>query len=211
MKSVFEGPGSLTTSYTFAGNTPENPGASYHHTKFAMSELLFGGVCTLGALEDDVFQNMEDLYSVVPCPKIDSAREYNTIIINQGDCGAINVNVKPAKAKALTAFIQYCTEHSGKIRKQFLEIVMKYKVTTYDQGTDRMLNIIYDAIRYGRDKTVDDLVGDSNNRWHGLMRHQHFQAGADYISTQYETNRAVKQKVLDNRLKIWYTLPKTEN
>ncbi len=43
------------------------------------------------------------------------------------------------------------------------------------------------------------------------MRHQHFQAGADYISTQYETNRAVKQKVLDNRLKIWYTLPKTED
>ena len=209
VKSVFEGPGSLTTSYTFSGNTPENPGASYHHTKFAMSELLFGGVCTLGALEDDVFQNMEDLYSVVPCPKIDSAREYNTIIINQGDCGAINVNVKPAKAKALTAFIQYCTEHSGKIRKQFLEIVMKYKVTTYDQGTDRMLDIIYDGILYGRDKTVDDL--NNEPRWHRKMMAEKFVAGSDYISTLYKSSLETKQKLLDEVMETWYKLPKTEN
>ena len=211
VKRVFEGPGSLSTSYNFSSNTPEAPGIAYHHTKFAGGDLLFTGVCLLGGLEDDVFQNMEDLYSVVPCPKTNANNEYNTIIYSTGDAGAINVNVKPAKAKALTAYLQYCTENSPAIREQFLQIVMKYKVTTYDQGTDRMLNIIYDAIRYGRDKTVDDLVGDSNNRWHGLMRHQHFQAGADYISTQYETNRAVKQKVLDNRLKIWYTLPKTED
>ena len=211
VKRVFEGPGSLSTSYNFSSNTPEAPGIAYHHTKFAGGDLLFTGVCLLGGLEDDVFQNMEDLYSVVPCPKTNANNEYNTIIYSTGDAGAINVNVKPPKAKALTAYLQYCTENSPAIREQFLQIVMKYKVTTYDQGTDRMLNIIYDAIRYGRDKTVDDLVGDSSTRWHGLMRHQHFQAGADFISTQYEANRAVKQKVLDDRLKIWYTLPKTEN
>ena len=209
VKDVFEGKGSLTTSYTFSGNTPEAPGASYHHTKFAASELLFAGVCTLGALEDEAFQQMTDLYSVVPCPKTDATKSYNTIIINQGDAGAINVNVNPRKAKTLSAFIQYCTEHSPDIRNQFLQIVMKYKVTTYHQGTDRMLDIIYKSILYGRDKTVDDLNVDP--RWHRLMMGQKFVAGADYITTQYESFLTQKQRVLDQTMEKWYNLPKVEN
>ena len=210
VKSVFEGSGSYSTFVTFSGNTPENPGIAYHQTKFAAGEVLFAGVQLLGALETDVFQMMTDLYSVVPCPKTDAANAYNTIIYSTGDAGALNVNVRPAKAKALTAYVQYCTENSPPIREQFLQIVMKYKITTYDQGTDRMLDLIYDAIRYVRDKTVDDLAGNSDSRWHGLMRHEHFLGGADYITVQYDTYRATKQKLLDSYLKKWYTLPKTE-
>ena len=210
VKSVFEGPGSFSTFANFSGNTPENPGIAYHQTKFAMSEVLFAGVQLLGALETEVFQTMTDLYSVVPCPKTSVENDYNTIIYSTGDAGALNVNVKPAKAKALTAYVQYCTENSPPIREQFLQIVMKYKVTTYDQGTDRMLDLIYDAIRYVRDKTVDDQAGTSSSRWHGLMRKQHFLGGADYITGQYETYRSAKQKQLDYFLKKWYTLPKVE-
>ena len=210
VKSVFQGRGSLTTSYTFSGNTPENPGAAYHHTKFAAGELLFAGICTLGALEDDVFQEMADLYSVVPCPKLDPDKDkpYNTIIINQGDVGAINVHANPRKAKVLSAFIQYCTENSGEIREQFLQIVTKYKTTTYNQGTDRMLEIIYDSVRYGRDKTVDDLNKDP--RWHRIMMEEKFVAGSDVITTRYAGAIQQKQALLDNVMKTWYTLPKVE-
>ncbi len=210
VKSVFQGSGSLTTSYTFSGNTPENPGAAYHHTKFAAGELLFAGICTLGALEDQVFQEMTDLYSVVPCPKLDPDKDkpYNTIIINQGDVGAINVNANPRKAKVLSAFIQYCTENSGEIREQFLQIVTKYKTTTYNQGTDRMLEIIYDSVRYGRDKTVDDLNKDP--RWHRIMMSEKFVAGSDVITTRYDEALPAKQALLDNVMKTWYTLPKVE-
>ena len=118
----------------------------------------------------------------------------------------------PPKAKALTAFIQYCTEHSGKIRKQFLEIVMKYKVTTYDQGTDRMLNIIYEGIRFDRDKTVDDLIcaNDRGNRWHSLLKDDEFEGGAPYSTTQYKSLLSQKQAALDEALRTWYTLPITE-
>ena len=80
----------------------------------------------------------------------------------------------------------------------------------YDQGTDRMLDLIYDAIRYVRDKTVDDLVGTSSSRWHGLMRHEHFLGGADYITVQYDTYLSTKQQKLDYYLQKWYTLPKVE-
>ena len=213
VKSVFEGPGAFSTSYTFKGNTPEQPGAAYHHKKFAERELLFAGVCTLGALEDQAFQDMEDLFSVVPCPKIDASREYNTIIINQGDAGAINVNVHPVKAKALTAFVQYCTEHSGEIVEQFLQVVTKFKTATYDQGTDRMLDIIYEGIRYDRDKTVEDLICRSNReyRWHSLLKNNDFKNGSEYIATQYKSLLPRKTTMLDKDLETWYTLPKTGN
>ena len=208
VKGVFEGPGSLSTSYTFSGNTPEKPGSAYHHTKFASSELLFGGVCLLGTLEDVTFQTMTDLFSVVPCPKTDVLNDYNTIIVNQGDAGAMNVNSNPRKARVLSAFLQYCTEHSSEIREMVLQTVTKYKTTTYNQGTDRMLDIIYDGVIYGRDKTVDDLVG--GDRWHSVMKGQHFVAGSDYIVSQYESLRQSKQAQLDNYMKKWYTLPKVE-
>ena len=209
VKAVFNGPGSLSTSYTFSGNTPEKPGASYHHIKFAASELLFAGICTLGTLEDVTFQTMADLYSVVPCPKADAEKEYNTIIINQGDAGAINVNANPRKARVLSAYIQYCTENSPAIREQFLQIVTKYKTTTYDQGTDRMFDIIYDGIVYGRDKTVEDMNVDP--RWHKIMKNQHFCAGADYITSEYNAHLTSKQTILDGVMKKWYTLPKVES
>ena len=210
VKAVFEGSGSFSTSYTFSGNTPEKPGIAYHQIKFAAGETLFAGVQLLGALEDNVFQMMTDLYSVVPCPKTDVSKEYNTIIYSTGDAGAINVNSNPRKAKALSAYIQHCTENSPAIRDQFLQIVTKYKTTVYNQGTDRMLNIIYKAIRYGRDKTVDDLIGTSDDRWHGFMRRQRFLAGSAYISQQYETYRPLKQKKLDQVMEKWYTLPKID-
>ena len=210
VKSVFEGPGSFSTSYTFSGNTPEKPGIAYHQTKFAAGETLFAGAQMLGALEEDVFQQMEDLYSVVPFPKVDAAKEYNTIVCSTGDVGAINVNVNARKARVLTAYIQYCTENSPEIREQFQQIVTKYTTTVYDQGTDRMLDLIYKSIRWARDKTIDDLAGISANRWHGYMRRQHFEAGSDYIATQYAAVRGTKQNLLDRDLKKWYNLPKVE-
>ena len=208
VKAVFDGPGSLSTRATYDGDTPDNPGVAYHHIKFAASELLFAGVCLLGGLEDDAFQTMTDLYSVVPCPKTDVSKEYNSIVHNVGDAGAMNVNANPRKARVVSAYLQYCTEKSPAIREEFLEIVTKYKTTTYNQGTDRMLEIIYDSILLGRDKTVDDLVG--GDRWHVLIKNDHFGVGSDYISSRYESLRSSKQTQLDTYMKKWYTLPKTE-
>ena len=211
VKSMIQGPGTLSTNYTHAGNSPEQPGIAYHQTKFAAGELLFAGAQLLGALEDDVFQQMTDLYSVVPFPKIDESKSYNSIVCSTGDVGAINVNVNPRKARALTAYIQYCTENSPAIREQFLQIVTKYKTTVYNQGTDRMLEIIYNSIRFGRDKTIDDLAGSSGNRWHGYMRRQHYEAGSDYISVQYASVLSAKQTRLNQTImQKWYTLPKVE-
>ena len=214
VSKVFKGKGSLSTSATHSSNTPEAPGKAYHLTKFAQNEILFLGADLLGDLEDDKIKQMTYLYSVVPCPKIDADKDtdYNTIIDNTGDAGAINVNTNPRKARALSAYIQYCTEHSAHIRDEFLQIVTKYRTTTYNQGTDRMLDIIYEGILYGRDKAVDDLFGviDRTNRWHDLMKHEDHEGDSGYISSKYEAVVASKQARLDNMLKTWYTLPKVE-
>ncbi len=212
VKGVFEGAGSLSTNYTFGGNSPDKPGKAYHHSKFAAGELLFLGVGLIGDLEDGTIQAMTDLFSVVPCPTIEGSQDYNSIIDNTGDVGAMNVNSNPRKARGLSAYLQYCTENSGDIRDEFLETVTKYKTTTYNQGTDRMLDLIYEGVLYGRDKAVDDLFGTTlrSSRWHNLMKSQNHVAGADYISSQYESVRQSKQAMLDSYLAKWYTLPKVE-
>ena len=213
VSKVFVGKGSLSTSATHSSNTPEAPGKAYHLTKFSQNELLFLGVDLLGDLEDDRIQGMNYLYSVIPCAKVHVEQEYSSIIDNTGDAGAINVNANPRKARVLSAYVQYCTEHSAHIRKEFLEIVTKYKTTVYNQGTDRMLEIIYDGILYGRDKAVDDLFGATGrgSRWHDIMKHEHHEAGSDFITTQYASVIGTKQKGLDENLKTWYTLPKVES
>jgi len=215
VNSVFEGPGSLGTDFTSEGATPEQPGLAFHHAKFAQGETLFAGVNTLAALEDDVFQQMTDYYSVVPCPKVDAAKSYNTVMDYTGDAGGINVNLGPRKAKVLTAFIQYCTENSPAIREEFMQIVTKYKTTVYNQGTDRMLEIIYNGIIYGRDKMVDDMVmvggASHEERWHVLLKKDLFCAGgSDYIAAEYRSLLPRKQSILSTVMEKWYRLPKVE-
>ena len=215
VNSVFEGPGSLGTDFTSEGATPEEPGLAYHHLKFAQGETLFAGVNTLAALEDDVFQQMTDYYSVVPCPKVDAAKSYNTVMDYTGDAGGINVNLSPRKAKVLTAFIQYCTENSPAIREEFMQIVTKYKTTVYNQGTDRMLEIIYNSIIFGRDKMVDDMVmvggASHEERWHVLLKKDLFCAGgSDYIAAEYQSLLPRKQSILGMVMEKWYRLPKVE-
>ena len=211
VKSVFQGNGSFSTGVEFKGSTPENPGTTYHHIKFGQGELLFAGVCMLGALEDDAFKNMQNAYSVVPLPKINADKEYNSIIINQGDAGAINVNCDPVKTRALSAYLQYCTEKSSNIREKFQQIVTKYETMTYNQGTDRVLDLIYDSIIYDRDKTVEDLVClDRGDRWHSKLKGDGFTVGSEYISGIYKSLCKSKQAQLDEDMKIWYTLPIVE-
>ena len=85
---------------------------------------------------------------------------------------------------------------------------MKYKVTTYDQGTDRMFTLIYDSIYWGRDKTIEDV--NVEPRWHGKMRENKFTVGSEYIAKLYSENLSKKQSKLDSVMKTWYTLPKVE-
>ena len=215
VEGLFSGQGTFGPDGSKEGNTASDPGIAYHFIKFGQGEVLFAGACVLGALEDDAFQQMADLYSVVPVPKIHADGEYNTVIHNVGDAGAINVQTTPGKAKAVSAYLQYCTENSGSIRREFLEIVTKYKTTVYNQGTDRMLDLIYNHTINGRDKAIEDIMGTDSTckplRWHVLLKTDNqFTHDSSYLAAQYASAVSAKQAYLNEKLATWYTLPKVE-
>ena len=213
---VFSGDGALATSApSDGGASPTNPSVEYHWIKFGEGGTLFAGACVLGAMEDDAFQQMTDLYSVVPLPKVSADNRYNTIIHNVGDTGAINVNVGAGKAKALSAYLQFLNEKSDAIREEFLEIVTKYKTTVYNQGTDRMLDLIYASVVNGRDKAIEDLMRldpeCKGMQWHNYMKKDgRLDHDSSYIATDYAAARDAKQAFLDSILETWYGLPKAE-
>ncbi len=207
VSSVYLGKGSLATDAPVEGDTPESPGLAYHWIKFGQGETLFAGACVLGALEDNAFQQMHDLYSVVPLPKVSVEQKYNSLIHDTGDAGAINVNAEPLKAKVISAYLQYCTEHSKNIRTEFLQTVTKYKTAVYNQGTDRMLELIYANIVGGRDKMIENVVG-GDIKWHEEMKKSGFTYTASDFVSVYEANYPSKQNVLDDIIRKWYTYPK---
>ena len=206
VSSVYLGSGSLATDAPVDGASPENPGLAYHWIKFGQGETLFAGACVLGALEDDAFQQMVDLFSVVPLPKVTTDQKYNSVIHDTGDAGAINVNTAPLKAKVISAYLQYAVEHSKNIRTEFMQTVTKYKTAVYNQGTDRMLDLIYDNVVGGRDKMIENVVG-GNIKWHEEMKNSGYTyTSSDFIAI-YEANYRSKQNRLNEILGMWYTYP----
>ena len=205
--AVYSGHGSLSTTGSFAQTSPDNPGAALHRMKFAEGTLLTAGAVVLGALEDESFQTMTDIFTVVPLPKISPENHYNTVIHTIGDAGAINVNTR--KAVAISAFLQYCCEHSSNVRNEFLENVTKFKTTIYDQGTDRMLDLIYDSVINGRDKTLEDYAV-SDDRLNVIMKKGFCEVPSSTLVTKYEASVSSKQRKLDSIIRTWYTLPKVE-
>ena len=202
--SVFSGPGAFVTNY----NPDSGKTLKEHYAKFASDTLLFAGPIVLGALEEESFQTMESIWSVVPIPKIKAEQEYNTMIHNIADVGAINVKTTPDKARAISAFLQYCNENSKAIREDFQQVVTKFKTTTYNQGTDRMLNIIYDNVITGRDKALEDAAeGTSGKTSSSWMKGQGFLGTSAFVVEKYQSQLSGKQTKLDDILKKWYDLP----
>ena len=209
VKGVVEGSGSfITCDTTSQGATIDQPGIAYHQIKFSEDTLLFCGPQLLGALEGDAFQQMQSTYSVVPLPKVDATKEYNTIVHNTADCGAINVNANPQKTRVVSAYLQHCVENSWDIRDEFLQTVTKYRTTTYNQGTSRMLDLIYDHLTNARDKGIEDAAERrSGERYHGKMKDNEFLWGSADVVSWFESNRATKQGRVDDVLEKWYQLP----
>ena len=211
--SAFSRNGTLVTK----DSTTSAAGLSYHNTKFADDMVLFAGPRTLGSLEEDVFQNMPSVFSVVPLPKVNASKEYHTVIHNIGDAGAINVNTNPLKAKAVSAYLECCTENSEAVVNEFLNVFTKYNTMIFTSGTDRMLDLIYNSVSVRRDKAIEDLMNNSDTikpmRWHALMKdykNAAFRASGSYLQNQYASAVNTKQTRLDSILETWYTLPKAQ-
>ena len=189
---------------------------------FAEGRVFTDGVELLGNFETAVYQiDMRDTFSVVPIPLLvegEDSDAYNTLVHNTAMVGGININ--SAKYLAISAFVQYCTEHekTQELKEEYLEGAMKYELVDYNPGTDDMLSLIYDNIDSCRDMIIDNIVyqqgglsardlGVTDIRWHGYMRTDNYGNAANFLSV-YEALRSAKQAVVDTLLATWYTLPK---
>ena len=213
VSTLYAGKGTVVTAGGNKSTSPDNPGIANHKQKFNEGTILFVGGNLLGSLEDDEYQTMTQMYSVVPLPKLNVTDNYVSLIHNDADAGAINVN--STKFTALSAYLEYCTENSAELRDEFLEVVTKYKTTRYNQGTDRMLSLIYDAITSARGKMIEDAVSGAGSsgslRWHAMLDAGSFGTTSADLAEKYQSAVATKQAKLDEIVATWYTLPKVES
>ena len=84
----------------------------------------------------------------------------------------------------------------------------KYKTTTYNQGTDRMLNVIYDNLITGRDMALEFTAEQtSDRRTVSILKGQGYVGDSAFLAAAYQSNLSQKQANLDNVLTKWYALP----
>ncbi|MBP5210185.1 MAG: hypothetical protein J6125_04910 [Clostridia bacterium] len=208
IKQVFSANGVLAVT---GQNGTTNTHVKQIREKFATDTLLFGGCIMMGAVEEEVYQDMNTQFGLVPIPKMSVEADYNTLIHNTGRCGAISLHAQ--NPEAASAWIQYCSENSGAIMNEYYNYAMKYKYTS-DAGTMEMLDMIYENIVSVREKALEDLVGinssDANQyKWHSMLigSPRDYKSNADQIGTLYATAIQVKQAELDKLVKSWKNLP----
>lgn len=177
--------------------------------RFASGNILFGGVCLLGSLENTAYQEMEGKgFGVVPVPLYsdDIDDKYLTQVHNQGRIGAISIKTK--KFEACTAFLNYQSTHSTDIINDYYKYKLQYDIVGASATTIEMLDYIRNNVRSAFDKTFEDAMGmfydTAGNRWHDvLMRAQYQVDMRKSYSDLYDT----KEGQLTNLLKYYDGLP----
>jgi hypothetical protein len=202
----------------------ENAGGRDPYTaKFAEGLALFAGPSRIAELDNDVYRDMANQFSVAPMPLITAGDKdsYNTCIHNTAAVGAFNIN--SSKYLAMSAYLQHVTENSAEIRDEYLQTVLKYKTTDFNLGTSEMLDLIYANISSVREMIIDNVLRSRKNgtvfgpagvgdvRWHGIIKNAGYKMCRDAATgaflEKYETLRALKQQAMNECIQDWYNLP----
>ncbi len=192
-------------------------------TWFGQGLGMTPGMLRLGELEHEDLQAMNDTFSVVPVPLLEEGTvdDYNTYVHNTAALGAFNIN--SPKFLAMSAYIQYVSENSDAVKDEYLQIVMKFKTTSFNLGTSDMLDLIYSNIDSVREMILDSIlrsrksgttlqeVGDV--RWHMLLCKDFYtlpcsvaNGGGGFLD-RYESFCSAKQTAMDELMVEWYNLP----
>ena len=158
--------------------------------QFAIDKILFGGYIDIGALEDEIFQNMENSFGVAPAPVYRAGDTYLTTIHNIGRVAGIRVNTQ--RFPQATAFLHYQSTHSSDILDEYYYYDLLYAAGK-DSKSQEMIVYIRDNIRSSFDKIYEDAIANyfssqdteaASKKWHEILNQYNFQAG-DHIQTLY--------------------------
>ncbi len=188
--------------------------------RFCAGTILFGGIECVGALEEDVYQDLvtgEDGtgFGIAPVPMYkdfgaDSDVSYLTSIHNVGRPGAITKTT--SKFAQCTAFLNYQSTHSDKILETYYTMRMEFKLAGDNIGTAEMLDFIRNHVRTSFDKIMEDAIefknpvedGAENRRWHSILLSASYQLDIRGKYTQYV---GIKEGFLENLRKSYSDCP----
>lgn len=222
MNPVFEAVGELVN---INGSMAGNMAGGVNTKAFAQGRAMSPGPMLLGELENEDLAEMTEVFSVVPLPLVTEGTvdNYNTYLHNAATLGGFNIY--STKYLAMSAYIQYVSENSAEIKDEYLQIVMKFKNTTFHLGTSQMLDLIYERVDSVRDMIIDTVVcrrkekttmkeaGGRNVTWGALLKNESYQIptsvanGNAAFLDKYESFYSAKQQSLYELLVEWYALP----
>ncbi len=172
---------------------------------FTEGRALFAGPQMLGVVEEDAYTNMEDRVSIVPIPKQNPRANYNTAINTRARVGALSYH--STKQAETSAWIQYSTEQSETVRKEYFENAMNSKFLA--PGASGMLTLIYGSVGDSKSSVIDHMLlfkaWDEMHKytWTQMITEGDFTKNAGNINTVYSTAVDAKREVLAEVLAAW--------
>ena len=189
--------------------------------RFAKNKLLFGGVITVGSLEDSVYQQLnapgKSGFGFVPVPLYKQTNthteKYNTHIYNLGRIAAISKTT--TKFEQCSAFLNYQSTHSANILEKYCENELIASINANDaiKQNVKMLTYIRNHVSDCFDKTYEDVISDyqkvtdaqsSSKRWHGIFYSNGYMV--DNMDQRYAEESPAKQEQLITILDQWARL-----
>ena len=170
---------------------------------FASSNVLFGGIIVLGALEHEDYLGMKGEgqkgYGIAPVPlyRSDSNDKYSTQIHNNGKIGAISRATK--KFAQCTAYLNYQSLNSSEVLEEYYNFKLKSSIQGTDANTE-MLDYIRANVRGSLDATFEDALGEfyksitsgtsTQDKWHVMLKNRNYQF--DDLKQKYAEVTATK-------------------
>ena len=186
---------------------------------FTANRLLFGGIISVGSLEDVAYQEMRlgSGFGIAPVPLYEASTDetpYLTLVHNIARIIAISRNT--TKFEQCSAFLNAQSVRSAEVITTYYEEQLTTQVAVGEAANDnvKMLTYIRNNVRDCFDKTFEDVISNyyadqdsqaMSNRWHGILQEHDFQV--TNIRTMYTELRSNKQKSLENLLTEWNRLP----
>ena len=184
-------------------------------SQFADNKILFGGVISVGSLEDEVYQNMrqDKGFGIVPVPVYKNGDSYQTLVHNIGK--VISISATTTDFEQCTAFLDYQSRNSSDILSMYYDEQLASKVEgAASSDNKKMLTYIRNQLRDNFDKMYEDVIADftsdstSNsyaNKWHTALARAGYRLGD--FSQLYGTLYSDKQGNLTKVIEAWNKLP----
>ncbi len=172
------------------------------------NHILFGGIVTVGSLEDSDYQGMkkDEGFGIVPVPLYKSGIEYKTLVHNLARI--IGISVVTSEFEMCTAFLNEVSTNSSDVLNQYYTKTLAGAVSGGDAGENNveMLNYIRNHVNDCFDKTFEDMVSfykedASTNTWHNTLMAANYQM-SDF-STVYGTMTNTKTATLQEIKTQW--------